>query len=631
MNQPQLLIALADQRKRIPLDGQPLTIGRHASNRLCIVDDRISRHHCVIELTNEGVNVVDLGSRNGTKVNGEKVKTVQLNPGDIVQVGPAVMRFELVDPSEATETPEVDASEAPVPAGDHTATADSDDTAAPSHPKRSGRRQTRGMRQASGDTETRGESVDHPPQELDIGASAADEDSTSAPLLRGGRLMIEPEADELSDYEEHYNHIIGELQRMVQSLPELPFTEAQIALRNSKGKALGQDDDVAATTGTRLMRMLLLLSMQSRATDIHVEPKPENVAVRLRVDGMMVDAANMHPSVGARLIGVVKVLSDIDIAQRHTIQEGHFASQTPDRMVDYRVSFTPAVYGQKLVIRVLDLTTAPLHIRDLQLPGWISDKIRQTIKRDSGMVLVCGPTGSGKTTTLYAIIRAIDVRQRNVITIEDPVEYQIDGVTQIPIDDHHGNTFSTLLRSVLRQDPDVILLGEIRDSETARIALQAAVTGHLVLSTVHARDGIGTIFRLMDLSAEPHLIASALNLVLAQRLVRRLCPDCKVSSPPRPHQSMKMGRMGEGVRHLWYPNGCPKCLHTGYRGRCGVYELLTATRELCDVLLTQPTMQELRKVISQSMFHSLREAGHKLVVDGVTSLDEVERVAGSED
>jgi general secretion pathway protein E len=284
------------------------------------------------------------------------------------------------------------------------------------------------------------------------------------------------------------------------------------------------------------------------------------------------------------------------------------------------VSFTPVIHGQKLVIRVLDSVSSPQHLDDLQLPDWMLSHIRKVSTQSSGMILVCGPTGSGKTTTLYAALRDVDVQRRNVITIEDPVEYQLKGVTQIPINSKQGNTFHSMLRSVLRQDPDVILLGEIRDRETAETGMQAAMTGHLVLSTIHARDTVGTIFRLLDLGAEPYLVGSAMNLILAQRLIRR---------KPTPKQMHQMGSFGKNIDEIYYPVGCPKCFDQGYAGRQGLYELLTMTDDLRDAILKSATMGGINEALSRVLFTSLEQSGYKLIAEGITSPEELDRIVGS--
>jgi general secretion pathway protein E len=317
------------------------------------------------------------------------------------------------------------------------------------------------------------------------------------------------------------------------------------------------------------------------------------------------------------------------------VLDGHFstrfgASQVNlARRVDYRVSFTPSVHGQKLVIRVLDQRDAPKSLHELGLPPYMHERLRKVVEQDAGLLLVCGPTGSGKTTTLYNAMREIDRERRNVITIEDPVEYHLENVTQIPVDEQKGNTFGGLLRSVLRQDPDVILVGEIRDEETARTAMQAAMTGHLVFSTVHSKDTMSSVFRLLDLKVEPYLVANSLEVVLAQRLVRLLCEHCKRSVRVTPTQATRMGRFLENQNEIYMSTGCAACLRTGYRGRKAIYELLDFTDELRDVILKEPTIGAMKKAIEQGLFTTLVQSGWVQVARGLTTLEEVDRVASS--
>jgi type II secretory ATPase GspE/PulE/Tfp pilus assembly ATPase PilB-like protein len=316
------------------------------------------------------------------------------------------------------------------------------------------------------------------------------------------------------------------------------------------------------------------------------------------------------------------------VTQKSIVQEGHFSNKVPGRRVDYRVSLAPSVFGQKLVIRVQDTALAPVRISDLNLPQWMLKEVEETMQQDQGMVLVCGPTGSGKTTTLYSLIRSSDTSSRNFVTIEDPVEIQIEGVTQLPVDEVEGKSFSALLRSVLRQDPDAILVGEIRDPETARIAMQAAITGHLVFSTVHTTSTIGTIFRLLDLGVEPYLIAQGLHLVLAQRLVRQLCPYCKKAVKPTAEQLAKMPNNGQGVKQTFIPVGCKRCLSTGFSGRRAFFELLRTTEELRETIVRSPTMGELSKALANTRFEKLQQTGYQLVADGSVSYEEIDRAVG---
>lgn len=458
-------------------------------------------------------------------------------------------------------------------------------------------------------------------EEVPLDDMIEEEDQTFAPEP----LYIDPDA---SEHEQT-------LMRMLSSLPDRTFEEEDITLLNARGGASHSDRDQrrakkhkAEREPIDIFRMILLVCFRIKASDIHIEPKREDTSVRIRVDGNMVDLVRFDKDTGVRLLSAVKILCDIDIAQRNIVQEGHFAVQLPDRRVDYRISFAPALNGQKLVIRILDAANAPHYVWDLQLPKWMLDDLQKAIQQEAGMVLACGPTGSGKTTTLYALVRSIDSGERNVVTIEDPVEIQLEGITQLPVNEATGNSFGALLKSVLRQDPDAILVGEIRDPETARIALQSAITGHLVFSTIHSRSTIDTIFRLLDLGLEPYLVASGLQRVLAQRLVRQLCPSCKVPLKPTPEQIAAMGPAGEGVKRLFGPKGCQRCLHTGFAGRRVIFELLTMTDAVRDAILRNPTLMEIQKALADTKFQKLSSTGYELVASGVTSFEEVERAVG---
>jgi type II secretory ATPase GspE/PulE/Tfp pilus assembly ATPase PilB-like protein len=439
-----------------------------------------------------------------------------------------------------------------------------------------------------------------------------------------------------SDYEHS-------LRRLAEAPADKPFGETDIALLNPRGQvvhAAGQSAAGAPRQMVDLFRLLLLVCFRHHVTDIHVEPKNNHFSIRLRVDGLMVDAAKLPTPIGTKLNALVKILSDIDPSQRSTIQEGHFGARVPGaapgqpqgpnstRRVDYRVSFAPAVFGQKLVVRVLDAANSPGRIPDLKLPAWMEKDLNRAIGQDSGMVLVCGPTGSGKTSSLYALIRSLKLSERNVVTIEDPVEIQIDGVTQIPVDEEKGKSFSALLRSVLRQDPDIILVGEIRDAETARIAMQAAITGHLVFSTVHTKDAFGTVFRLLDLGVEPYLLAQGLHVVLAQRLVRQLCPFCKRAVPITPEQKQRMGPVAEGVTQVYEPVGCYRCMNTGYAGRRAIFELLTTNPKFREAVVRNPSPQQLEEALMNTSYEKLDRNGFQLAAQGVCSLDEIDRAVG---
>ncbi|MDX2146872.1 MAG: ATPase, T2SS/T4P/T4SS family [Planctomycetota bacterium] len=415
------------------------------------------------------------------------------------------------------------------------------------------------------------------------------------------------------------------LSEVLEGLPPKAEPE-RVALVDAGGA--GSAALAGTADGPSAMRMLLQVSSKARATDIHIEPKGEHYHVRMRVDGQMVDIVDLPNRVGELVYGLVKTAAQMKLAGREAVQEGHYSARFADRRVEYRVSFTPSVHGQKLVLRVLDERGIPHSLNDLGLAPYMVERVRRVCTQDAGLLLVCGPTGSGKTTTLYNALREIDRQTRNVVTIEDPVEYQLDNVTQIPIDEHKGNTFGALLRSVLRQDPDVILVGEIRDEETARTAMQAAMTGHVVYSSIHAKDTIAAVFRLLDLKVEPYLVANSLDLVLAQRLVRLLCDTCKRETVLSPGQSTRVGKFVQNRTQVYVATGCIRCLKTGFRGRRAIFELLDFNDELRDVVLKEPTITAMKRVIEAGLFTTLVQFGWRLVAEGVTTLDEIDRVAG---
>lgn len=386
--------------------------------------------------------------------------------------------------------------------------------------------------------------------------------------------------------------------------------------------ALQRDGD-----GPLALSLLLLGAETAGATDVHLEHKGDKAQIRFRVDGSMVTLGTVPSTACDMAVRVVAQACGWRETSRDAVLDGHFGSKIDDVRFDYRASVTPSMHGPKLVLRIFDERNAPQSITDLGLAPYMEERMRSACRSDAGMVLVCGPTGSGKTTTLYNGMREIDRDTRNVITIEDPVEYRLDGVTQMPIDETRGHTYANLLRSVLRQDPDVILLGEIRDEETAQTALRAAMTGHLVFSTVHAKDSIAAVFRLLDLKAEPYLVAQALQIVIAQRLVRVLCEHCKREVRVTPGQATRIGRFLEGKTTVYEPVGCMKCLKTGFRGRQALFEMLDMNDDLRDTILSGPTIQAMKKVIEAGLFTTLEQSGWRMAARGMTSLDEISRVA----
>ncbi len=541
------------QGRTIKVDDEPVSIGRHPDNVLCLHDEKLSRFHCVVEPDPNALGhfrVRDLGSRNGTRLNDEVVTETVISGGDTLRVGDHEFIAEIIDPQAA-------------PAA---------------KPGKKPSREKPGER----------------------------------PKVRPG------EAD-----------WAAELDRLLCTLPPKDEREEPLVMVEANGSASQALQGTGE--GPRCLTLLLQIASKARATDVHMEPKGgEDNLVRMRVDGQMVSLVEMPRRVGDLVGGMIKTACQMQAAARDSVQEGHLSVKFPDRTPSYRISFTPSVYGQKLVIRVLDDRDIPRSLDELGLAGYMFDRLKRSCDQDHGLLLVCGPTGSGKTTTLYNALRQIDRYSRNVVTIEDPVEYPLDHVTQIPVNTAgtKDNTFGQLLRSVLRQDPDVILVGEIRDEETARTAMQASMTGHLVFSTVHSKDTISAVFRLLDLKVEPYLVANALDLVLAQRLVRVLCDSCKRPIPIPPGISTRLGKYLGNKTQMQVATGCGKCLKTGYRGRRAIFELLDFNDDLRDVVLREPSIQAMKKVIENGHFTTLAQSGWRLVADGTTTLEEIDHVAG---
>jgi type IV pilus assembly protein PilB len=384
----------------------------------------------------------------------------------------------------------------------------------------------------------------------------------------------------------------------------------------------------------KLMDTILLSALQKRASDIHIEASDHAVQVRLRLDGILTPA--MEPLDGklhAPLISRLKVMSELDIAERRVPQDGRFRIRMDTKTVDFRVSILPSVYGESVVIRILDREAITAGVSALRLDrlGFNREdlrKFRRSITEPYGMVLVTGPTGSGKTTTLYAAISEINIADDKIITIEDPVEYQLSGVVQIPVNEKKGLTFARGLRSVLRHDPDKIMVGEIRDAETAQIAIQSALTGHLVFTTVHANNAFDVIGRFVNMGIEPYNFVSSLNCILAQRLVRTLCMHCREVVPLDQGLAQESGLDYTQFKELplYQPRGCPECHNTGFHGRQCITEFLDLTDAIKEMILERKPPSEIRKRAVAEGMTSLREAALEKVWSGATSLKEINRV-----
>jgi type II secretory ATPase GspE/PulE/Tfp pilus assembly ATPase PilB-like protein len=406
--------------------------------------------------------------------------------------------------------------------------------------------------------------------------------------------------------------------------------ETEIVLLRKDGATL---DKIAESGGSRRaseavvgIKELLESAILSRATDVHIEPKENELQARFRIDGILHNVPPYPVELAPAMISAIKVLSDMDIAEKRKPQDGTFMARLGDRTLDFRVSTTPSVHGETLVMRILDRDAGLLTMERLGLTQRDMTWMKRIINYPHGMLIVSGPTGSGKTTTLYAAISDLDAYQKNIVTIEDPIEYRLENVTQTQINVKTGVTFANQLRSALRQDPDVIFVGEIRDAETARVALQAAMTGHFVFTTLHANDSITSLFRLLDLGVEPYLISSALSAVLAQRLVRLLCTNCKEAYVPEEAFLKKIGVKTNREIQLYRAVGCDVCQGTGYFGRIGAFELFELNDTIKDLVRTNPSAQLIRAEARKNGMKRLQEDGLAKVLKGYTSVKELLRV-----
>ncbi len=377
----------------------------------------------------------------------------------------------------------------------------------------------------------------------------------------------------------------------------------------------------------RLVNDMLFRALQLRASDIHVHPYEAKLQIRYRIDGILYDVLSLNRNVLPLIISRIKVMSGMDIAERRMPQDGRCSVRLGEREIDLRISTVPTSFGERSVMRLLDKSTALFGLNELGL--WEEDLKRfdSLLGRTHGVIFVTGPTGSGKSTTLYACLTRINSAEKNIMTIEDPIEYQLEGISQMQVSSKKGMNFANSLRHVLRQDPDVIMVGEVRDEETARMAIQSSLTGHLVFSTLHTNDSAGAITRLLDLGVEPYLVSSSLIAVMAQRLVRRICPDCKTESSPTSHELRELG-LGEpsGENHFFVGKGCEKCFQTGYRGRTGVYELMLIDGQVQDLVYRRESAGAIKKMALERGLQTLRMDGMRKVLGGVTTVAEVLRV-----
>ncbi|MCH9021878.1 MAG: Flp pilus assembly complex ATPase component TadA [Planctomycetes bacterium] len=381
----------------------------------------------------------------------------------------------------------------------------------------------------------------------------------------------------------------------------------------------------------RLVNDILFRALQLRASDVHVHPLEQKINIRYRIDGILYDMLTLDAHILPVIVSRIKVMAGMDIAEKRLPQDGRCSVNIGPREIDLRVSTVPTAYGERTVLRLLDKSTGIYTFNKLGMSADDLKRVDTLLDRTHGVFFVTGPTGSGKTTSLYSFLQRLDATKSNIITVEDPIEYQLDGISQIQVASKKGMTFITALRHVLRQDPDVIMVGEVRDQETARMVIQSSLTGHLVFSTLHTNDAPGAITRMLDLGVEPYLVASSVIAVLAQRLVRRLCPKCKelvkLDNSKTKEISLELG----AFKKIYHGKGCQDCFNTGYRGRTGIYELMVIDDHIRQCIYKHETAGAIKKVALNANMTTLRMDGLKNVERGITTLDEILRVVQSDD
>jgi len=431
--------------------------------------------------------------------------------------------------------------------------------------------------------------------------------------------VVAEKADLLAAIERYYR-ADGELSDLTNALEE----ESGPVDTDGLGDAV--DDDVPIV---RFVNLIVSQAIQDRASDIHIEPAERDLRVRYRIDGVLHEMQRAPKSIQNGVISRLKIMSDIDIAERRKPQDGRMSVMHAGRKIDLRVATLPTVWGEKIVMRILDNAESDMKLSDLGLLERNAEAYRSSYTKPYGMILVTGPTGSGKSTTLYTTLHTVSRPEINVITVEDPVEYRMAGINQVQVNPKAGLTFASALRSILRSDPDVVLLGEIRDHETAQIAIEASLTGHLVLSTLHTNDAPSAVTRLTEMGIEPFLVGSALDCVVAQRLARRLCSRCKVAYQPEPSDLINL-RVGYDpstpVPTLHQPVGCTHCSNTGYRGRIAIHELMIVSEEIERLAVARASAADIARAAREQGMLTLREDGWSKAQLGYTSIEEILRV-----
>lgn len=446
-------------------------------------------------------------------------------------------------------------------------------------------------------------------------------------FLSGFKILLYIGKD--SDFKSLINQFFGEEETEIYSketvheLVESAVQEPSITQPEEEPTMLEVDAPLI-----RLVNQIIMNGISKRASDIHIEPFEDNIYIRYRIDGVLHDILTLPSKLKSALITRIKIMSNMDISERRLPQDGRIKMKIGKKEVDFRVSTLPSIFGEKVVLRILEKGSLQLDLTKLGFEEESLNFFLEALSKPYGMILVTGPTGSGKTTTLYSALMKLRKPEVNIVTVEDPVEYTLPRITQVQVQEEIGRTFAQVLRSFLRQDPDIILVGEIRDFETAEIAIKAALTGHLVLSTLHTNDAPSTITRLVNMGIEPFLIASSVILIVAQRLVRRLCENCKKEQKITKESLLKIGfpeQMLDSLK-IYEAQGCSECNQTGYRGRVALYEVMPIKDELRELILTGASANEIKKEAIKLGMLTLRHSGIRKIMAGITSIEEVLRV-----
>lgn len=403
------------------------------------------------------------------------------------------------------------------------------------------------------------------------------------------------------------------------------LTKSQITA--AKQEEIEKVDDVKNAPIVKLIDSIIQNSVKTNASDIHIEPFERYIKVRHRIDGTLQEVLRTPKDNMNSLVTRIKILANLNIAEKRLPQDGRIITTAGDKDIDLRVSILPTVYGEKIVIRILRRENSLLNKDELGMNKSDIDMLEKIIKSPYGIVLVTGPTGSGKSTTLYTVLNELNNPKNNIITVEDPVEYLMEGINQVNVNVKAGLTFASGLRSILRQDPDIIMVGEIRDDETAEIAVRAAITGHLVLSTLHTNDAASAVVRLQDMGIEPYLVAASLSGVIAQRLVKKICPKCKREYEPSEYEKSILGMDKQQKVKLYKGMGCTYCNNTGYSGRTGVYEIMEISREHRELMHDKASIEKIKKLNAQNGVKTLKMACADLVLKGITTMEELAKVA----